>query len=231
MAIQERNRESREMPNKTLNSINRSLDLATAIFYPNEENFDVIVKYALPMMQSAKELKPRIIAYDKYLHDEKLDEESKEKLFVYADPVPIFLSSYDIQKGNFARKRIRAWWRDFMSPYLQDPMKLFSILARDPGAKALLSTKEGYEYLKFVCKRAYDFFWKFAWQFPRRHGKLTDGKLVADSCTGSIKYGKVNAGSYSVWGYYCTKCQEVFRNDNVLFANTYLVKFKKQKNK
>ena len=179
------------------------VDLATSVANPNEQSAKIIIERLLPRV-TYTDLAKAIIAHDKYLNDKTLPEEKKQMLFYQFDPISAMFNEFDINKYKTIHSLLKkkgkrsgkSWW-DYISDYLKRPEKLMRVLSQeDPNIKNLMETKEGLEYVRYLCMRDYDFFYHWTWFFPRRHV----------GCHGMIKYGSVKTHSMNIWAFYCAKC-------------------------
>ncbi len=191
-------------------NIGSFLDLATGIVNPNDQTADTIIERLLPKL-SYSDLSKAIIARDQYLNNPNLTPEQREALFYKFDPVSALFNEFDLNRYKsihiLLRKRgkrtHKSWW-DYISEYLRNPEKLYTVLSKNDKAIAdLLQTKEGLEYLKYLGNRDYDFFYRWTWFFPRYHR----------GCNGRIKYGRRRVDSLPVWGFYCARCGEIIPED------------------
>lgn len=214
-----------------------SIDVLTAAFNPSEKNADILIGYLFPKLDSA-ELHRHVIMWDRYLHDEKATEEQRQRWYAECDPVPHLFTGFNISKyGNRAREMLIRWWPYISDILLHPTIRLYPILSRDEKIKKILSTSEGQEYLKFLAKRDYEFFYKYIKYFPRIHiDPAIIGRDAAQkaeiirrlretgkrACGGKIQYGKMHLEGVTVWTYYCVRCGVPF-GEQELFEKTIRV--------
>ena len=188
------------------------VDAITHSFAPTEESAQTIIDRLLPKLKY-QDLAAAIIARDKYLYDTTLTAEQKQSLFLKFDPISALFTEFDLNKYRklhyFLRKSRKptgkSWW-DYISDYLQRPDKVIKALSKtDSNIYDLLNTKEGIEYVKYLCKTDYDFFYRWTWFFPRKH----------KGCNGWIKYGKKSHGGVVGWTFYCSRCGVTISNAQI----------------
>ena len=207
-----------------LRTVTKGISLITAIFNPSEENVKHIINVLFPRLDPA-ELRKRVIAYDRYLHDPRFQrpgkEEERKRLFLYCDPVPALFLEFNITNyGETPRNVLASWWPYISEILLHPEAKLYPIMARDAAIGNIIGTKEGLAYLRFLAQRDYDFFYDYITQFPRGH--------VPCGPKSRIKYGQLHSGPLSQWCFYCDKCGKPFSEEAVYGHETAKLKPKKK---
>ncbi len=61
-----------------------------------------------------------------------------------------------------AKTLLKKYWEK-VDVILTDPWELYNNIAEDPAKKELLDTPRGREWLSFVRKRCYDYFYDYTW--------------------------------------------------------------------
>lgn len=202
-----------------LKTISKGINLVSAIFDPSEENAEFFINMLFPKLDP-QELAKRIVAYDKFLNDKTLDDESRRRMGIYCDPIPGLFTSFDITSyGQTPRQVLASWWPYISKILLNPETKLYPIMGRDANVASILGTKEGITYLRYLAQRDYDFFYDYITKFPRAH----TGCKVADPWYASrISYGVLRSGAIEGWTYYCDKCGTPFTEEEV-YDNDYTV--------
>lgn len=62
-----------------------------------------------------------------------------------------------------AKVFIRNNW-ERIEPIFKNPLMLYNHISQDPQKKQLLDTAQGREWLTYVRKRCYSYFYKYAWE-------------------------------------------------------------------
>lgn len=206
-----------------LTTLNKGMKLATAVFNPSPENAEFFIDYLFPKMD-AVELRKRVIAYDSFLNDPKLDEETRRRLGLYCDPIPSLFAGFDITKyGKTAREVLASWWPYISEILLNPETKLYPIMAKDLQVKGVLHTKEGIVYLRYLADRDYNFFYDYIKEFPRSHVNCPRTEGEYGWYKTRITYGLLKSGPVESWTFYCNACGEPFSEKEVYEKTVHMV--------